>query len=597
MEIQKFYSGNEFEAYEFLGAHVTEEGTIFRTFAPNAEKVSVIGEFNHFMETLMEPVQDGNFYECFIPNAKPGMKYQYRIYKNQQEYCDHSDPYGFSMEVRPGNCSVICDLSQYEFQDKEWIEQRQETTKRPVTIYEVHLGTFQKNPDGTWLTYEQLAQQLVNHVKAMGYNYIQFMPLAEHPLDESWGYQNTGFFSPTSRYGSPEGLKKLIDTCHQNHIGVIMDCSIVSFAIDSYGLADYDGQPLFEYPHKDVAINEWGSCNFIHSRGEVRSFLQSMAYYWLKEYHCDGLRFGSIQRLIYWQGEKHKGENGSAMDFLKCMNQELKKRFPSCILMTGTTGGFPKTTDFVSKSGLGFDYQWDMHWVEDTLKYMAYSPEKRKQQYYLLPFSMVYFQDEKYMMALSHDEAAHREHSVFENIYGELEDKFAQARVMYMYMYAHPGKILNFMGNESTQIEKWNGKEAIDWKLTKSDSNQKFMEFMRRLNITYKNEPSLYEMDYEEQGFSWVDCLKDGNCMYTMKRESKEDIIYAIFNFDKERVEKYTLNLGDTERVKVILSSDWEEFGGCSKHQEVVLDTERVTGGNQLTLAVPGFTAVYLKKV
>lgn len=292
MNFSEFYEGKEFEAYKYLGAHITEGGVVFRTFAPNAAKVSVMGEFNHFKEIEMQPVYDGNFYECTIPEAKEGMRYQYRIYKSEDEYCDHCDPYGFGMEVRPEFSSIVRNLENYQFQDSQWIANREKSENKPINIYEVHLGSFRKNQDGTWFTYEEMAEKLVGYVKKMGYNYIEFMPLSEHPLDESWGYQNTGFFSPTSRYGDAKGLMKLIDICHQNNIGVIMDCMIVSFAIDSYGLADYDGQPLYEYPHKEVAINEWGSCNFIHSRGEVRSFLQSAVNYWLSEYHFDGLRIG-----------------------------------------------------------------------------------------------------------------------------------------------------------------------------------------------------------------------------------------------------------------------------------------------------------------
>lgn len=597
MNFNEFYEGKEFEAYKYLGAHVIEEGVVFRTFAPNAEKVSVIGEFNHFRETEMVPVNDGNFYECIIPEAKEGMKYQYRIYKNKEEYCDHCDPYGFGMELRPDFSSIIRNLEVYQFQDSQWLKHRGKSENKPMNIYEVHLGSFQKAEDGKWLTYEELAENLVDHVKKMGYNYIEFMPLSEHPSDKSWGYQNTGFFSPTSRYGDGKGLMKLVDICHQNNIGVIMDCMVGSFAIDSYGLADYDGQPLYEYPHKDVAINEWGSCNFIYSKGEVRSFLQSVANYWLSEYHFDGLRMGSINRIIYWQGEKYKGENGIAIDFLKRMNKGLKERFPNCILMAENRSSFSKVTEKVEESGLGFDYQWDLNWIEDTLKYMSYSPEKRRQQYYILPYSMVYFQDEKYMLALSHDEAAHREKSVFKGIYGKLQEKFPQARALYMYMYAHPGKILNFMGNESAQVNSWNGKDALDWKLSQAEENQKFMYFISELNKVYVRETALFEKDYAEDGFCWIDCVKDGTCTYTMKRTGKKGSIYAVFNFDNQPCKGYRLNVGETEGVEVIFNSDWECFGGNSKREVVQIETERGAGGNQLVIDVPAFTGVYLKEV
>ncbi len=596
--MQDFYNGNSFEAYKYFGAHLLPEGqgVVFRTFAPGAAKVAVIGDFNQFEETFLEPVYDGNVYEVVLPKAREGMRYKYRIYKNESEYQDHCDPYGFGMEVRPGSCSVIRDLSDYEFQDEAWIAERKDSKKNPVNIYEVHLGSFRKKENGDWLTYEELAEELVSYVKQEGYNYIEFMPLAEHPLDESWGYQNTGFFSPTARYGTAAGLKKLVDACHQNGIGVIMDCMMVCFAIDSYGLAQYDGWPLYEYPHKEVAINEWGSCNFIHSRGEVRSFLQSVANYWLEEYHFDGLRFGSIDRLIYWQGQKYRGTNGSAIDFVKRMNQGIRERFPHCILITGNTGSFPKITKEISTGGFGFDYKWDSNWMEDILKYMAYDSQTRKKQYYILPFSMVYFYEESIMLAFSHDEAAHREKSLFQGIYGETKEKLAQAKAMYMYMYAHPGKMLNFMGNEFGENKVWNGKEALSWELTQQEEFGKLQYFSQKLNELYARERSLYERDYEEEGFSWLDCQKNGNCMYAFQRRGSADSIYCVFNFDETPVQDYVLNVGETEQVQVILSSDWECFGGSTRQENVMITAEKKAGGNQVKLDIPAYTAVYLKR-
>lgn len=595
--MQDFYSGNSFEAYKYFGAHPLPEGegVVFRTFAPSAVKVAVMGEFNQFEETYLEQVYDGNVYEIVLKEARVGMRYKYRIYQDETKYGEHCDPYGFGMEVRPGNCSVIRNLDEYEFQDADWIAGRKNSRKEPVNIYEVHLGSFRKKENGDWFTYEELADELVSYVKQEGYNYIEFMPLAEHPSDDSWGYQNTGFFSPTARYGTATGLKKLIDTCHQNNIGVIMDCMMVCFAIDNYGLAQYDGQPLYEYPHKDVAINEWGSCNFIHSSGTVRSFLQSVANYWLEEYHFDGLRFGSINRLIYWQGQKYRGTNGSAIDFLKRMNRGIKERFPHCILMTGDTGGFPKITKEISAGGLGFDYKWDGNWMYDILKYMSFSPELRKKQYYILPFSMVYFYEESLMLALSHDEAAHREQSVFQGIYGQPKEKLAQAKAMYMFMYAHPGKMLNFMGNEFGENKLWNGKEELSWELTKQEYTEKLPYFMRKLNQLYISEQSLYEKDYEEDGFGWLDSQKNGNCMYAFQRRGSANTIYCVFNFDEETMQDYVLNVGETEQVQVIFSSNWEEFGGDDRQEKIIITSEKKAGGNQLKLQVPAYTALYLK--
>ncbi|MDE6312917.1 MAG: 1,4-alpha-glucan branching enzyme [Lachnospiraceae bacterium] len=597
MKIQDFYEGNEFEAYEYLGVHSTAEGVVFRTYAPHAYKVCLMGEWNGCEELFMEAVEDGNFYEYTVKEDIQGLRYQYRIYRTENEYSDHCDPYGFAMELRPGEHSIVQSIDTYQFQDVGWMKHRENKTSQVLNIYEVHLGSFARDEQGNLFTYEKLAERLVSHVKLLGFNYVQFLPLAEHPLDESWGYQNTGFFSPTARFGNPLGLKKLIDVCHQNGIGVIMDCMMASFAIDSYGLADYDGQPLYEYPHKDMAINEWGSCNFMHSKGEVRSFLQSCAYFWLKEYHVDGLRMGSVQRLIYWHGSKNKGENGWAIDFLKRMNQGLKQRVPECILITGNTNAFPKTTRQVAESGLGFDYQWDSSFVEDLIKYMSYSPEKRREQYYILPFSMVYFRDEHYMLALSHDDAAHRVSSLFQGIYGNKSQKFSQARAFAMFIYAHPGKKLSFMGNEFASPAKWNGSQELDWSLCQQKEHQQHQEFISSLNKIYAQEPSLYELDYEEEGFEWLDCQKDGSCMYAMKRRGNREVVYALFNFDERECREYTLNVGDTEEVQMICNSDWECFGGGSPMNREVYVPLRMNGGNQLTVTVPAFCGWYLKKM
>ncbi len=598
MNLEDFYEGREFESYEYFGAHKVEKGYIFRTYAPNAKKVALIGEFHSYREDFMIKSEDG-IYEITIEDARPGMKYLYRIYQEENNYCDHCDPYGFSMELRPGYASVICDRNTYSFQDAEWMKNRAEETRQmPMTIYEVHLGSFGKKDgfDGFY-SYQEIAEQLVSHVKQCGYNYIEFLPLAEHPLDESLGYQNTGFFAPTSRFGEPDGLRYLVDLCHQNQIGVIMDCAMVSFAIDRFGLADYDGQPLYEYGHKDSAINQFGSLNFIHAKGYVRSFLQSAAYYWLKEFHFDGLHFGSMSRLIYWHGEKHRGENGIAIDFLKCMNLGLKQRIPECILMTGGTGGFLKTTDTVANSGLGFDYQWDANWMEDVLKYLSYTPNMRKKQYYILPFSMIYFREEHYMLALSHDGALHRDKGLLDGIYGSEKEKIRQTKVLLMYMYAHPGKVLNFSGMEVAAMEQWDCKKEYIKKYLKQTSHRKFMKFMSKLNEVYKSEEALYVWDYKEEGFSWVDCKKDGTCMYTFCRRGAESMIYAVFNFEDQEVKDYSIPIKNAIQGEVIFNSNEEEddMDAPQREKRVILKAECGVDGNVLKITVPAYSGIYIK--
>lgn len=359
MDMYGFYTGKVFDAYEYLGCHITEEGTVFRTFAPAAAKITVVGEFNNWNETDMEKIYDGNFWECTIENARAGMMYKYRIYRKDGTYVEHCDPYGFGMELRPGAASIIRDMNSYDFQDEKWMKKRTDCKDKPLNIYEVHLGSW-KRKDGEWYSYVEMADLLISYVKCCGYNYIEIMPISEHPCDNSWGYQGTGFYSPTSRYGTADDLKCFIDKCHQNDIGVILDFVPVHFAVDGYGLADYDGTTLYEYPHADVGYSEWGSKNFNHSRGEVQSFLQSSAYYWLKEYHFDGLRIDALSNIIYWHGNKERGENINAVDFIRHMNQGLKQYYPGVMLIAEDSTAYPKVTAKVEKGGLGFDYKWDM---------------------------------------------------------------------------------------------------------------------------------------------------------------------------------------------------------------------------------------------
>ena len=384
MDYYNFYTGQEFEAYTYLGAHIKEQGdVVFRTFAPNALRISVIGDFNHWQETPMKKIYDGNFWECHIDNALQGMKYKYRIYDRNGNFLDHCDPYGFYADLRPEASSIIYGLSNYRFSDKKYLNRRKSTEQRPVNIYEIHAGSWKKPEDHErpFYSYRELADLLIPYLTENHYNFAELMPLHEYPCDESWGYQATGFFSPTSRYGTPDDLRYFIDRCHEENIGVILDFVPVHFAVNDYGFLKYDGTALYEYPHSDIGINEWGSCNFMHSRGEVRSFLQSSAYYWLKEFHFDGLRIDAVSNLIYWQGDKERGENPSAIRFIQTMNAGLKKRCPEGILIAEDSTVYPGVTATVAEGGLGFDYKWDLGWMNDTLSYMQTAPAERRKQH------------------------------------------------------------------------------------------------------------------------------------------------------------------------------------------------------------------------
>ena len=433
-----------------------------------------------------------------------------------------------------------------------------------------------------------MADILLPYLKENGYNYLEIMPLNEYPCDESWGYQGTGFFSPTSRYGTADQLKYFVDRCHENDIGVILDFVPVHFAVDGYALANYDGTALYEYPHSDVGDSEWGSRNFMHSRGEVRSFLQSAAEYWLNEYHMDGLRMDAISRAIYWQGMPERGVNSNAVEFLRYMNQGLKERHPSVILAAEDSTSFPGVTKPVEEGGLGFDYKWNMGWMNDTLDYFRTAPEYRTRDYHKLTFSMMYYYDERYLLPLSHDEVVHGKATILQKMYGDYEQKFPQARAFYMYMYAHPGKKLNFMGNEIGHFREWDEKRELDWNLLNFPAHQDFHRFMEDLNHFYLEHPALSEMDYDMEGFRWIECHAEDQCVYAFERRSKKERIMAVFNFsDKEQ--EIEIKCEDKKALKRVFSSEYKEYGGQEEKKEKIIKAKKEI----VTLNLKPFSAEY----
>ena len=591
MDFYGFYTGKIFDAWEYLGAHIEKDGVTFRTFAPGASRVSLIGEFNGWEETAMRRVSDGNFWECHIDSAGEGMMYKYRIYDRSGNWIDHCDPYGYGMELRPGTASVIRDLDAYQFRDAEWMKNRSDCRTGPLNIYEVHFGSFRKpskEPDD-WYDYEEMADILIPYLLENGYNYLEIMPLNEYPCDESWGYQATGFYSPTSRYGTAAQLMAFVDACHRNGIGVIMDFVPVHFAVDGYALANYDGTPLYEYPNSAVGVSEWGSCNFMHSRGEVRSFLQSCASYWLSKYHIDGLRMDAVSRAIYWQGDPARGVNSNAVDFIRYMNQGLKKLYPTAILAAEDSTSFPKVTEPAADGGLGFDYKWDMGWMNDTLDYFRTAPEYRSRDYHKLTFSMMYYYNDRFLLPLSHDESVHGKATVLQKMNGDYDRKFPQARAFYMYMYAHPGKKLNFMGNEFGQLREWDERREQDWLLLDYPVHSGFARFMKDLNHLYLKHPAFWEKDYGTDGFRWIDCHQEDSCVYAIERKSRKERLAAVFNFS-DREQKYELNLPENTCLQEILNSDLCIYGGS---QDRELKTLRITKEGSCLLTLPPYSGVY----
>ena len=483
----------------------------------------------------------------------------------------------------------------------EWMGSRGDTHDKPMNIYELHLGSWRKrsgdqpsDDPADWYRYDELAQPLVDYCLEAGYNYVEFMPLNEHPFDGSWGYQPTGFFAPTSRYGTPQQLMMLVDALHQAGIGCILDVVPVHFATDPYGLANYDGTALFEYPNDAVGVSEWGSHNFMYSRGESCSFMQSSANFWLGAYHFDGLRMDAISRIIYWQGDQARGVNGNAVDFMRRMNGGMKSLNPGCFLVAEDSTDMPGTTKPASEGGLGFDYKWDMGWMHDTLDLFQTDPYFRSGNYHKLSFSMMYFANERYLLPLSHDENVHGKATVAQKMWGDYELKFPQARALYLYMMVHPGKKLNFMGSEIAQLREWDEKREQDWFMLRYPIHDAFYRYCKELNHTYLDHPALWDQDYEDAGFQWRQVDDTEHVVYAMERRSRGgERLLCVLNLANCPQEDYKLEVPDLGTVCTLLDTDWARFGGSTPDgdEDVRVDTH----AGRLTLTLPPLSGILLQ--
>ena len=570
MDIYGFYTGKIFDAYDFLGCHLDGNRGYFRTYAPNASRVTVIGEFTGWKDYEMNRIHDGKFWELITDGVEDGMMYKYRIYGRDGSVTEHCDPYGFGMELRPDSASIARDMNRYVFHDTKWMRDRSDCRRGPLNIYEIHAGSWKTNPENEngWYKYNELADIMIPYLKENGYNYVEMMPIAEHPCDNSWGYQSTGFYSPTSRYGTADELREFIDKCHQNGIGVLLDFVPVHFAVDGYGLSMYDGTALYEYPNCDVGYSEWGSKNFNHSRGEDQSYLQSCANYWLKEYHFDGLRMDAINNIIYWQGDSRRGINRNALQFLQYMNRGLKEMYPSIILAAEDSSPYPGITKCADWGGLGFDYKWDLGWMNDTLIYFKDGMDDRIKDYHKLTFSMMYYYSENFILPFSHDEVVHGKATIMQKMNGQYDEKFPQARALYMYMYTHPGKKLNFMGNEIGQLREWDETREQDWDILKYPVHDAFHRYMMELNKLYLEHSALWEKDFDNDGFMWIDCHEEGRCIYAYERRSSTERLVIVCKFTNTPEENYYCHVEGASGLKLLLASDADCFDGPVHYDE-----------------------------
>ena len=595
--LKDFYDGNSFDDYTYLGAHKADSGYTFRVYAPRAVRVTLIGEFNGWLEYDLIRPKNSNFFEGTFVDVKPNMMYKYRVYSTPDECVEHSDPYGFGMELRPGSASIIRELDEFKFTDDEWMAKRDVGYNNPVNIYELHLASWRQKEDGSWYTYTETGEMLVPYLKENGYTHVELMPITEHPADESWGYQNTCFYSPTSRYGTPAELMQMINHLHNNDIGVILDFVPIHFAVDGYGLGKFDGQALYEYPSDHVGCSEWGSYNFNFGRGEVRSFLQSAANYWLKEYHFDGLRMDAVSRAIFWLGDVKRGVNECAIKFIQTMNQGLKKRHKGIMLIAEDSTNYLKVTAPVEYDGLGFDYKWDMGWMNDTLEFFKLPPLYRTKSINKLTFSMAYFYNELYLLPLSHDEVVHGKATIIQKMWGSYEQKFPQARLLYMYMYTHPGKKLNFMGNEIGQFREWDEKREQDWFLKKYPLHDSFMRYIRDISRVYVNTSALYNSEYNSKSFTWHKMGTKDRALAIYERGCGEDGRYIVFlNFSDVPVEEFEFEIENEISLELIINTEADIYSGSIKTGTTEIKAEITEDRNtNISVNMPPFSGQILK--
>ena len=593
--IKLFFEGKCLEAYKVFGAHPDKKGVRFTVYAPHARSVQVVGNFNDWDGTqhYMERYNDGGVWTLYIEGLKQYDLYKYRIETPSGAIVDRADPYAFFSEIRPGTASKVYNLDGYRWHDSRWMKSRSNNYDRNMNIYEANLGSwkmkkeFTDTSDGEFYSYEEMIDEIIPYVKKMGYTHIEVMPLNEFPFDGSWGYQATGYFSATSRYGHPKQLKDFINACHKEGIGVIMDFVPAHFVKDGHGLYQFDGGWVYEYADVNNRYSEWDSVYFDVTKDTVRSFLKSAVHFWAEEFHIDGIRFDAVSNLIYWKGNKDFGTNNGALEFLKTMNEQIHERYPALMTIAEDSTDFPYVTKPVKDGGLGFDYKWDLGWMNDTLDYFMKTPEERPSFYHKLTFSMMYFYNEHFILPFSHDEVVHGKKTIIDKMYGEYEEKFAQVKALYMYMFAHPGKKLNFMGNEIAMFREWDETKEPDWFLLKYPIHDSFLHFMRELNNIYLTHPSLSQYDFSEKGFKWVDCHQEQDCIYVFKRMSDKETIVAFFNF--HNVDKtYTYKVDQPETLNLLLNSDNELYSGKSHN----LDKE-IHIKNEIEMTLPAYSAQF----
>lgn len=619
LDVFLFREGTHFRLFEKLGSHPTTvqgvDGTYFALWAPNAREVFVIGDFNGWNKKthpLFPRWDNSGIWEGFIPGVKQGTIYKYLILSsNHHLQLEKGDPFAFFWETPPRTASIVWDLH-YTWKDEKWLALREQKNQlsSPISIYEMHFGSWQRKRNNESLTYREMAETLPKYLQDMGFTHVEFMPLMEHPFYGSWGYQKTGYFAPSSRYGTPQDFMYLIDSLHQHHIGVFLDWVPSHFPSDLHSLAYFDGTCLFEHEDPRQGFHpDWKSSIFNYTRNEVKAFLISSAAFWLQKYHIDGLRVDAVSSMLYldysrkhgeWIPNIHGGhENLEAIAFLKQLNEHLYYSFPNIQTIAEESTSWPMVSRPTSQGGLGFGLKWDMGWMHDTLQYFSKDPLYRKYHHHHLLFGIYYFFNENFILSLSHDEVVYGKKSLLSKMPGDDWQKFANLRLLYSYMFSHPGKKLLFMGSEIAQWHEWNHEIPLDWHLLEYSPHQGIQRLLRDLNHLYQKEKSLHELDFHYEGFQWITLHDSDNSVIAFGRKGRHpsDMLIAICNFTPIPRYYYTIEIHEKGPWKEIFNSDLAIYGGSNLSNKLPLETTQHGHVHRLTLTLPPLATLFLKRL
>lgn len=616
-----FNSGDNFKSYEMLGSHKVKidgvDGWRFAVWAPKAVSVRVVGDFNDWngYDKMLERIETSGVWYGFFTDIEEGMLYKYAIEAENGETYYKADPYAVKSELRPGTASVTKDISNnYKWGDKAWISARgkNSTLTEPMNIYEIHIGSWKIHDDGSFYTYRELADELVPYVKKMGYTHIELMPITEYPFDGSWGYQVTGFFSATTRYGESEDLKYLIDKCHKNHIGIIMDWVPAHFPRDAHGLRMFDGTPVYEYADPRLGEHkDWGTMVFDYSKSEVISFLISSAYFWAEQYHIDGIRVDAVSSMLYRDYSRNDGEwvpneyggNGNleAVDFLKKLNKIMGTEFPNFMMVAEESTAWPLVTAPPENDGLGFNYKWNMGWMNDTLRYMGMDPYFRKDNHSLLTFMMMYAYSENYILPLSHDEVVHGKGSMLNKMFGEYDEKFAAYRTLLGYYMTMPGKKMLFMGGEFGQMLEWRYDDQLEWNVLEINKHKRLHQYVKDLNHFYMENKALWELDTSWDGFRWVNEADSENSVLSYIRRGRHaaDNVVVVANFTPVERPIYKIGVPLAGEYEVVFHSSAVKYGGNKRITKKVYKTKNMQFSDMMytiEVAIDGNSVMFLKK-